>query len=295
MSAFTPEEYRHDGGFSIAGLPLLAGVLLVTGVALGALVSFIGRWFYLHFFFAFLMGLGLACVAVMAAHSARMRNRGLAVLLGVASTAVTLLAMHYFDYRHWIAGRDAHFAEMGEKMAADVAADVAAEAAVNSLPGYLDFKAREGLTIAKRAGGGWNVGYYGTWIYWCVEFLVMAGIVAWAMIGRAQAPFCRTCDTWKEERRLGRLQGETDKVVTLLKEGDVQGLGKQKPAADGPLLLSAAVCPNCKDQASIAVKLQKVTRNDKGEESKSELVHLSYPGEALAAFEALFAGPEGKN
>jgi len=32
-----------------------------------------------------------------------------------------------------------------------------------------------------------------------------------------------------------------------------------------------------------------VTTNAKGEESKSELVHLSYPGEALAEFEAVFA------
>jgi hypothetical protein len=284
MSTYTPEPYCPEGGFSILRLPLLAGILLVTAVVLGGLASFIGRWWYLVVFFPLFMGAGLVVAGLIGVDLAKMRNRTLAVVLGVAGAAVAILALHYLDYLHWTATRDEHFAEMGEEMVRDLASE---EAAIDSFPGYLNHKAHEGLRIGK--GGGWNVGFYGTWAYWVLEFVIVATLVTWGLIVRATAPFCPACDTWKKETRLGTLQGDPDRVVARLKEGDVRRLREQGPAKGVSLLLSAAICPNCKDRSPIAVKLEKVTKNKKGEESKTELAHLSYPGEALAEFEALFA------
>jgi hypothetical protein len=117
-------------------------------------------------------------------------------------------------------------------------------------------------------------------------------------MGSAREPFCPACETWKEEKALGTLAGNEDEVIALLKSGEVERLAGYSPRStdanrDRPvLLLSAAFCPRCRDQSSIAVKLERTTMNDKGEEEQTELTHLSYPGEALAHFEALFGVPE---
>jgi hypothetical protein len=54
-------------------------------------------------------------------------------------------------------------------------------------------------------------------------------------------------------------------------------------------VLSVAVCPVCRDEGPIEVKLEQIKKNDKGEESREEVAHVVYPGEALAELEDLFA------
>jgi hypothetical protein len=302
VSRFVPEEYRPDGGFSLIGLPILLGMLCAAGVGLGWLASFIGQWFYLILVFPLGIGLGLILVGVFVGHLAKMRSPGLAVLLGVVSAGVALLAMHYFNYQRFLKERPELPALLG-KLPAEAKLGKLGEAverlkqarAVDSFPSYLDLEATRGVAIRLR-GKGFNLGYVGTWIYWVLE---LAGVAVLATLGLrfgAAAPFCSACNEWKEDRQLGTLQGKGDEVAAGLRSGDIEGLKKHNPApTGGGLIVTAAVCPNCKSASPIAVKLEEKTKNAKGEEEEEERAHLTYPGEALTEFEALFGNePEAK-
>jgi hypothetical protein len=294
MSVCTPEEYRADGGFSVVGLPLLMLALFATAVALGWLASFIGQWFYLVFIFPLAVGIALVFAGIFFGHMTKMRNRGIATLLGLMSAAVAMLAMHDFDYQRFISERDAALAEAKPAQRAVLEVLIQKQLPIDSFFSFMDHQATRGVTIGKR-GGGWNLGYAGTWIYWGLELVVVAVLATLGLISGASAPFCSACDTWKEDRRLGMLTGNCDEAIGLLKEGKVGDLARHKPASTGgSMVLGAAVCPRCGDRSSIAVKLEEVTVNDKGEVKKTELVHLSYPGEALAEFQALFAAAEAR-
>ena len=67
-------------------------------------------------------------------------------------------------------------------------------------------------------------------------------------------------------------------------------LSKHDPTlAEGNLVLSAGVCPKCRELSPIVVKLEQVTTNAKGQITRKKLEHLTYPGDALPAFEALYS------
>jgi hypothetical protein len=298
MSRFQPEEYKPDGGFSVMGLPILLLVLCLAGVGLGWLASFIGQWFYLIVVFPLAIGVGLVIVGMIVGHQTKMRSTGMALLVGLICSVVAVSAMHYFDYLRFLPARqeilkaaplldnlppgpqDAQTKEVLQSLKEVQGAD--------SFAGFLNMEATRGVTLA-RGKAGINLGYIGTWIYWFVELIVVAFMTTVGLIAGAAAPFCSACNSWKEERQLGTLRKKGVDVAAYLKDGELGPLSEHEPAqAGGDLILSAAVCPNCKSQSPISFKLHEETTNTKGEKDKKELLHLTYPGAALAEFEALF-------
>ena len=229
----------------------------------------------------------------------------MAVVLGVVSSLLALLSMHYFNYQRFLhKDREellkaaALIDELPAGMKqdgklAEALAEVKQAKAVDSFPSYLNYEATQGVTISSRGRNGFNLGYVGTCIYWGLEWIAVAAMATFGMVGGAAAPFCSTCNQWKEERQLGTLEGIGGAVADVLRDGQVVRLKEHKPAPQGgTLVLTAAVCPNCKADSPIAVKLEELTKNDKGEEEKAELIHLVYPGEALVHFESVFTAPK---
>jgi len=299
VARFHPEEYKADGGFSVFGLPILLLVLCAAGAALGWLASFIGQWFYLIVLFPVAIGIGLVIVGIFVGHMTKMRSPGVAVVLGLVSSGVAVPAMHFFDYQRFLGERATvlELAPVLENLPAGARDAKSAEALqvlkevrdVDSFPQYLNMEATRGITIS-RGKAGFNLGYIGTWIYWCVELVVVAGMTMLGLVAGAASPFCSSCNSWKDNRELGTLQKKGVDIAAFVKNGEIERLQEQSPAkAGGDLVLSAAVCPNCKGQSSIVLKLEEVTKNAKGEEEKKEQLLLTYPGEALAELEALFS------
>ncbi|HMF15384.1 MAG TPA: hypothetical protein VKE94_23880 [Gemmataceae bacterium] len=300
MSRFHAEQYKPEGGFSVIGLAILLVALCAAGVGLGWLASFLSQWFYLIVLFPAGIGFCLLLVGLVVGQHTKMRSRSLSVLLGLISSGVAMLSMHYFDYQRFLHERQEllkEVAPLDNLPAGDVDAQTAEALqhlkqirAVESFPSYLNQEATQGVTISRLGKDGMNLGYVGTWIYWGFELVVVAAMVTLGLVGGAAEPFCSACDSWKQARRLGTLQRKDADVAALLSNGEIERLQEHDPApTGGNLILTAAVCPNCKSDSPIAVKLEEVTKNEKGEESKNKLIHLVYPGEALAAFEALFA------
>lgn len=293
MTRYTPEPYKPDGGFSLAGLPVLFFVLFVAAGAIGGLASFLGQWFYLVLLFPVGMGLALTAVGYLIGRVTKMRSVGIAILAGLISGAVSVVTMHYGDYLrfrdkvnaidpagvNFPRGVDAaQFRQLVQAMLQ--------KKGVDTFLGYMNQQATEGVTIGGRRGGGFNLGFTGSWIYWALELVVVAVITCMGIVGGTAAPFCSVCDRWKEERKLGTLDGDPQEVKTHLEEGDLQAL-RDYPT-DGELHLSVHVCPGCGDEGDLAVKLQQVTKNAKGEDVTTALAHLTYPGKALADLEAVF-------
>jgi hypothetical protein len=109
-------------------------------------------------------------------------------------------------------------------------------------------------------------------------------------VGGAAQPFCPRCDSWKDDTTLGRLTGDPERAQKALEKGKIDALADHEPdRAHGHLLLSMSHCKFCRHRSTIDVKLQQVTKNDKGEEEKKELAHVTYPGEAIDDFEELFS------
>jgi hypothetical protein len=273
MSRFSPEEYKAEGGFSLLGVPVLLAALCAAAVGLGWLASFIGQAFYLILLFPIGIGAGLVFVGLLVGKPTKMRNPLLAGLFGLISSAVAIVSLHYFDYQRTIAGGPIP--------------------GINSFLDYMHLRATIGETISGSNGkGGFNLGYIGSCIYWGVELLIVAFMATLGMIGAAVEPFCSVCNSWKKERKLGQLDPKEGDVAALLREGEIERLKDHDPSPTaGELVLNATVCPNCNADVPITVKLVSVTRNAKKEEERKELVHLTYPGEALADLEAVFVSP----
>lgn len=289
MARYDPEPFKSDGGFTVLGLPLLFGLLAASGLVLGGIAGFISRWFYLIILFPAGIGLGLAGAGYFAGRLAKMRNLALAFLAGLFAGALAMGTMHFVEYRHFVSVRDEAVA--GVPAAALAAADPKVQEirAVNSFPAYLNFAAKEGVRIGRR-GGGINLGYWGTWIYWSLELLGVTVLAMLGTIGGALQPFCKRCDSWKDEKDLGRLSGDPERAKALVEKGRLDELREHSPGdVDGALVLTISWCRTCHDRCPVDVKLQSVSHNDKGEEQKSELTHQTYPGEALEELEALFS------
>src|SRR5262249_3477598 len=212
----------------------------------------------------------------------RLRNTTLAGLLGLIAGTTAIAAMHFFDYREAL-----HLWQAGSAGVPEVLREALEED--DGFGSYLDASARIGLTVSDRSNKtGFNLGYAGTYAYWGVEFLVVAGLALLGARCAAGRPFCWQCGRWKQERFLGTLRevGDGD-VGTLMRKGNLAGLLEHRPApGGGGLALSAAICPCCVKEAPLDVRLERITASRN--RPARELAHLSFPGEALSVFEQLF-------
>jgi hypothetical protein len=136
-------------------------------------------------------------------------------------------------------------------------------------------------------GKGINLGYIGSYIYYIVEVLIVAVISLILGITAATAPFCSRCNTWKSEYTLGHLENPADEAAEAVRVGELHAL-QPSLAANSFTQFIVHVCPNCRAEAPIDVKIQRLTRNEKNEEKTEELVHRTYPGEALVVVRQLF-------
>ncbi len=275
-SQFPTEPYAAKPGVSVLGLPVFFGLLGGAGAGLGWLASAVGQWFYLIVLYPFGIGFLLLIGGFFAGRLTKMRSPAWGAVVGLAAGLLAVFAMHWFDYQRVLADRQ-------NGMAQALPAD--------GLLSFLDGQASEGLNVTSLRGGGFNLGYFGTWLYWGVELVLVAGLAVFGPFLGAAEPFCEDCNSWKKERPLGTLHGDGAAAAAALTAGDVGRLTAFDPTrAGGNLPLFAAVCPNCDDNATIAVTLYQTIQNAEGQVERRELARVTFPGAALAEFDALFGG-----
>jgi hypothetical protein len=277
-----------------------------VAVGLGFLASFVGQWIYLILVFPFVIGLALGGIGALGIRVGKVRHPWLAGGAGFLAGVLAMTMMHYFDYlrfdrqfpadkraalRAVLGQRQVQLAGLGGNAGRMQLLIQAVQ--VQDFPSYLDFEARQGVTISHGAGhkdkGGMNLGYIGTYIYWLVETLIVACVAFSMMRSQASEPFCTTCQNWKQKRAIGTLGTPAGPVVEAVREGDVNALWEHEPKPHGgPLAVYVSSCQKCGNEAAADVLVQHVTINKKGQTKRQNLVQVTYPGEAVAAFETLF-------
>lgn len=271
---FQTQPYVPDGSAKPLGLALTLGGGLVAAVLVGFLAGFIGQWFYLVVLFPFIIGFALGGAGIGLIKVGKLRNPLLAGIAAGLSGVMAMGTMHYVNYQ-----RDLDTA------AVKLAVDRAALENGISFARYLDLSAQEGVTISRATGKdkGMNLGYVGSYIYWLVEMILVAG-VAWVMMRKtAAAPFCASCNTWKNDRPLAMVTVPAeDMAVRAVQEGDVVSLlSCAGPIQAQGLLLKTAVCPRCGAEGEVDVALERVTKNSKGQKQMTLVTRATYPGEVL--------------
>jgi hypothetical protein len=276
---FEPWPYQPEGGVSGYGVPVLLLCMVLGGVLFGWLAALISQWMYLVIVFPCAIGLGVFGAGYLGVRIGKVRSPVVGALTGLLGGFVAVLTLHYGIYLRAVseAGLDPSF-----------------RFSVPDFVRFVDARARDGVRLTSSRGGyqkdsGINLGHVGSYIYWFVEFLFVAGIGLCGILLAASQPFCGRCKSWKQKRPLGTLDGPGKQVVNVLKDGDLEQLAEFTPAPKGgTLVLTASVCRNCK-KADFDVKLEQITPGaKKGQEKRNELAHLTFPHAALAAFEDVF-------
>jgi hypothetical protein len=303
--------YRPDRISPPAGMLMLLCAMLIAGGILGFLVHIIRQYFYLIGVFPVLIGLVMGAVGVFMVKAGRIRNPWVAGIAAFFGGVAAMTLMHHFDYESLqknlasVPPQMKMLAAMNpqQRQAALATSDLTSaerrELEEEFLPmlrignffDYLNYRAHVGVSLKKagRSGGGMNLGYTGTWIYWIIELLIVAGIALVMVRSSAAEPFCAPCDKWKETRKLGFLGNDPTTATSAINSGNLNTIQASSPGQIGtPLQVSAACCGNCGDAGEIDVKLQHVTLDKEGKLQEKTLTHVTYPATALPALESLF-------
>lgn len=303
---FDAVPYQPDGGFSGPGLIMLILGLGAAGIGLGALVHFIGQWIYLVVLFPIAIGFFLGGLGAYLIKTGKVRSPLMASLAGLVAALLCFFTQQYLDYRQFLNERDMvrlefkanlqqneQFQKIIKKIKGDKDFDDALAAMkVESFPQYIDFRARMGVTIKKM-----NLGYYGTYIYWMVELLIITGIVFSMVRKTAREPFCPLTHAWKTERCGTHFQIPAelgaDAIVAALQEGAIGKIYevKNQPGLDStgkmiPMRLYVYASPQHEEPCTVDARLVSVhVKQDQTEEK--ELAIVTYPAKALASLETL--------
>src|SRR5262249_32779753 len=192
------------------------------------------------------VGVALGLAGTLGIRLGKVRSPVLAGIAGFVGGCVAMLSIQFFDYLR-------------------VPVEARRAVGIHTFFGYVDFAAHQGVTIGRATSSsstdkGMNLGYVGTYIYWIVELLLVAGIAFVIMKNGAGEPFCPEGQAWKQRRTLMTFRPPLDRVVVALEEGDLLRVMAEEEwtTVTGEGVLSASVCPECESRGLIDVKLEQV-------------------------------------
>lgn len=309
------KKYSPEGGFDEVGAIVLLTAMLVTAAAMGYVAHFIAQWVYLIIAFPVAIGLAVGAVGGVVAKWGKVRSPGLGGACGLACGIAAMLCMHYFDYYSFRCVVNEHVSEQRQQqlslpedkfervIAGEDAPGRASQRLARAMwladtfPKYMDFEATQGVEIKRthsaNGGGGINLGYVGSYIYWLVEMGVVC-LMSWALLKNATSqPFCRKCQQWRKGSVIGYVNSDAEKAVGYLTTGDLAGLAplvsKHKSSATS---VTAYACPKCGQQGEVDLKVERIVEVKKGKTEKKELAFVTYPPQSLPQIEAAFSLPQ---
>jgi hypothetical protein len=305
---YPAHPYEPDGRAPMAGAMALIFGVIIAGAAMGYAVFLVSKLIYFILIFPVLIGLGLGFVGARMTRSGRVRNPFIGGFAGLLAAVVAMTMVHYFRYREFQVEAQAIDSEareiarlpqaeqeqiINESKDHDLVREILAAARVDSFLSYIDYQATMGVEIKGKGGGssgsGLNLGYTGTYIYWCVELLVVAGITYAMVRKQARQPFCEPCMLWKPMNRMGRLLGDPTAVTASAYQGNATALAAAAHAArdvGGDIELSMATCENCK-QSSTDLRVEHVVKQGDKQQRKT-LAEVRWPAEAVPVVQSMF-------
>lgn len=309
---FSVQPYVPDGGFSIMGLMVVLLGLSLGGIALGVGTHYVSKWFYLILLFPMLIGIALGALGGGLVKWGKVRAPWLAGAAGLIAGILAMLTQHYLAYHDFINDPllgpvRAEFRKNPKVVdfnlmlvPADQRQLLIRGLKVDSFLDFVDFQAHEGVSIKRAAAGndkGLNLGYVGTYIYWAVETLIVAGIVFAMTRKPALEPFCSLSNEWKTVKcgdNFGvPLSLGVDQAAQLVKDGMLGQLAQAKAQAANnveesvPVRLYVYASPQHVEQGQLDIKLCRFVAGKQGQVEEKEAAMVTYPADALPSLEKL--------
>ncbi|MFT3788015.1 MAG: hypothetical protein QM770_17895 [Tepidisphaeraceae bacterium] len=304
---FEVRPYKPSSGAPIAGVLQLIAGLALAGAVLGFVAFYVSKAIWLILVFPLLIGLALAFVAGWLVKKGHVRNGALAGLAAFIGGVFAMTVMHYEGYRDVMTKIEAQPKDVRESWQNVTEQEVRDESPpaelkqnlttwrlyhIKNFFDYMDVEATEGVEIKSTRGSSsspMNLGYVGSYVYWGVEVMLVAGIAFAGSRRTAHQPYSETHSTWKTPEALGFIASDTPETVEAVRSGDIAALQRAGAGAlDGSLVLSAAHCGDATPD-DVDIKLERVVRNKQGKVERKTLVHNTWPHAALAALRAAFA------
>lgn len=318
--SFTPTPYRADGAFSFGSGMQLVGLLGILGILLGVLAGFISRIFYLVLLFPIVIG---GCIGTVGSYCIRrfhVRNPLMCGAAGFVAGCLAMFTMHYTEFKFFEKNMAESLGEEGREVqqialradeihahweqATEVEQAIITELEMNpaglralqadNIWKYIDMIARQGVEINPNAGGpgrGINLGYTGSYIYWGVEMLIVAGLAFSLMSHAAGEPYCNECGTWKVAQLFGPF-AESQELARSIQQGTLTPFARQSETSPVDGMIAIFSCPACQPHGETDVRVERWTVNKKGETIKKRLTQMTYPAEAFPVLQVVCATPE---
>lgn len=269
------QPYKPSNIVPLTGLLLLMVAAIIGGAAVGILVSFVERLIYLIILFPILMGLAGGFILANAIRLGKVRNPLVGAVFGVVIGILIYGSYHFAGYLAFREEVKTMILEDYGITAADMLPEdwvyldefidsfLAEEYSQPGFLGYMMLAAEEGVSISPVTSSndqGIDLGQTGTWIYWGVELLIIAGIALVGGRNAARNPYCENCDLWMEKEKLiGTLPTTSGGLAAMLaKQGDFRQLGESLALEPLPIphigVFVAACARNCMSGARLLVK-----------------------------------------
>ena len=231
-------EYRSSNRFPPYGFIMLLLAALVGGGVLGVLVFAVSHFaVYLIVIFPFVIGTLGGFVMSLTVARGKVRNPMLAAFFGLLIAVVLYGTYRYADYRIGFrsALRDIYEEGSGERpddarLQAYEDYILTEETGTTGFIGYVKLYAQEGITITSTrssSDSGLVLSGILAYLYWIVEFGIIAFISLTISVDRARQPFSEETNEWFERPRyLGTLPASaTPEFLEVAYQGDFRRAG----------------------------------------------------------------------
>ena len=237
-TAVTP--YQPNGAIRPAAVANLLISLMLAAAIVGVAAYWLGKFIYLILIFPLGMGLLIGMAGKWMVKLYAIRNLK---VCRTASLLAGLMTLFVFQYTGYLEARQLLAEEPWVDAVLEMEAYSAAERqllwggqfteaeyqeslkiakAVQSFPAYVALEAEHGVEISRTGSGfgGINLGEYGTWIYWIVEWMVIAWLCYITLRTQALAPYCDLTHTWMEPLEGFYLQNHPSEVFRAIETGN---------------------------------------------------------------------------
>lgn len=215
-------------GRNILGIVVLFLLTLVSGGVIGVVTFGISRIIYLILIFPAFMGIAGGLILHKAIKQFKLNIPLIGIVFGVLMGLSIYGTFHYAEYLNFKSEAREYLneqliAEFGQTDSQIVNVlfneILLEETGYTGIVGYIMVMASEGVSIGRVfSGSSMNLGTFFSYIYWLVEFLLIAGVSVSMGKAAASEPFCDFCDDWYgKEYSIGAAHIEqTARLVQIL-------------------------------------------------------------------------------
>jgi hypothetical protein len=277
-------EYKSSGIAPFPGIirALITGLIAaaVVGGILFAIDHYIG--FYLIVLFPIAAGFIVSFVVSQGITAGKIRNSGVAILIGAICGFATMGVYHFLDYqiafkndiKNAISQGTTAISNQVEQVAED--AFLKGEVKQTGFMGFLNYQAQQGITITRSSSrngltltNGWAWGYFG------VEVLIVMFIAGMIASSTAGEPFDERSNAWygNAVHVLSAPFEHAQTIRNALKNGSFEEAGRlmTRETLGAPKLdLSARSTPDGHPE-TIVLELNEVTLDSKKNEKTNKL------------------------